>query len=158
MGWIVCDFSSSVFAKGTFSLWASGRFAGCAHLATPKISLQLMILLLLSWKISVPMWLIASDSSTMITSVGSERLVNTKWSVTFWLNINHTDEEIAINAVFSLCLGCGIPSQNPLLWPERKSLHCFGYQPGYRWWKSFSKRIRFLHFHIHLCLHNFMFS
>lgn len=43
-----------------------------------------------------------------------------------------------------LWLGCGIPSQNPLLWPERQSLHCVSYQPGYCWRKSFSKRINHL--------------
>ena len=52
--------------------------------------------------------------------------------------------QLPTSNVGSLCLGCGIPSQNPLLRPERKSLHCFGYQPGYRWWKSFSKRIHFM--------------
>lgn len=41
---------------------------------------------------------------------------------------------------FTLCSGGGIPSQNPLLWPERQSLHCPGYQPSCCWWKSFSKR------------------
>ena len=47
-----------------------------------------------------------------------------------------------ISSVYSVCSGCGISGQNPLLWPERKSLHCFGHQPGYRWWKSLSKRIK----------------
>lgn len=37
-------------------------------------------------------------------------------------------------------LGCRIPSQDPLFRPERKSLHCFGYQPSCGEWKSFSKR------------------
>ena len=50
-----------------------------------------------------------------------------------------SDKETLMLTFHSVCLGRGIPGQNPLLWPERKSLHRFGYQPGDRWWKSFSK-------------------
>lgn len=108
------------------------------------------------------MWAIASDSNTTTTSAGSERLESTKWSVTFWAayarfyslsaNLMKRRCNKLISSVYSLCLGCGIPSQNPLFWPERKSLHCFGYQSGYCWWKSFSKRTNCLLRRLFQCL------
>ena len=38
------------------------------------------------------------------------------------------------------CLGCRIASQDPLLGPERKSVHRFGSQPSRSQWKRFGKR------------------
>lgn len=66
-------------------------------------------------------------------------LGKSKYKNAGWLR-SYTDWRL-MYSMFSL--GCRITSQNPLLWPERKNLHCFGYQPGRCWWESFSKSINY---------------
>lgn len=82
-------------------------------------------------------------------------------AVTLSQCISDKETLMLTSSAHSVCLGRGIPSQNPLLWPERKSLHRFGYQPGDRWWKSFSKWINWplrRLFRVYCGLHQIQFS